>query len=143
MHKALLLIENGTIEVNGTTVLEIDSFAVGHTELRSVIGPDGAGKALLCDVICGDSRLHSGRMTLNGADITHLNRVDLQQRGIARTVRVSPIFGHLTVAENLELSSPISRGVLSSLFRRAAQDARDTIIRTARGVRLGDLLDVR
>ena len=69
---------------------------------RALIGPNGAGKTTLVNLITGALKPHSGRVLLDGEDITRLRAYERARRGIAYVPQGREIFPLLTVRENLE-----------------------------------------
>ena len=71
-------------------------------EILAVIGPSGCGKTTLLRCICGLEELDSGKILLNGADITKL---PAEERGIGLLFQKPVLYPHLTVSGNLSLAS--------------------------------------
>ena len=65
-----LSLESVSARVAGVSVLESVSFAVEPGETVAVIGPRGCGKKSLLRVVAGQVPTDSGRIVLNGRDIT-------------------------------------------------------------------------
>ena len=140
---AMLRVEDATVVFDGFKALDIDRFAVRQNEIRVVIGPNGAGKTTLCDVISGKTRLKSGKVYFNGADISRLQDFEIARRGVGRKFQTPAVFGSLTVQENLELAAPISRSVLHALYRKTADADRDKIREVVAAVGLESVIDVQ
>ena len=79
-------------------------------ELRAVIGPNGAGKTTFFNLISGFVRPDSGRIVLDGQDVTDLLPARRVWRGLARTFQITEVFPRLTVRENLQISVEVASG---------------------------------
>ena len=66
------------------------------------LGPSGCGKTTLLRCICGLEELDSGKILLNGADIT---KIPAEERGIGLLFQKPVLYPHLTVSGNLSLAS--------------------------------------
>jgi len=98
---------------SGIVAVDNVSLKVAEGEIKAIIGPNGAGKTTLFNLITGILKPDSGRIILNGRDIT---RIPLHKRvklGIGRSFQLTNIFPNLSVLENIEFA------VQSSLKRRA------------------------
>ena len=85
-------------------------FVASYGEIRGVIGPNGAVKTTLLDVLTGKSRPQEGSVLLDGAlDITKLSEVQLALAGIGRKFQKPSVFEALTVWENLDLALRLHR----------------------------------
>jgi branched-chain amino acid transport system ATP-binding protein len=106
------------------SLLAVDdvSFEIPAGRITGLIGPNGAGKTTLFNVIAGRLSASSGRVLLEGADITRLAPHERSGRGLARTFQIPHEFHRLTVIENLMAAASAPRGenVLNVVFRRAA-----------------------
>lgn len=80
------------------------SLEVGDGELVAVLGLNGAGKTTLLRSITGVNPARSGKIELEGVDITHLKSHKRTHLGISYVPQARQIIPDLTVAENIELA---------------------------------------
>ncbi|MEO1469266.1 MAG: urea ABC transporter ATP-binding subunit UrtE [Pseudomonadota bacterium] len=78
------------------------SIEAGAGAVTAVLGRNGVGKTSLIRAITGQHAVSTGRIALDGADITRLSSADRARRGIALVPQGREIFPLLTVRENLE-----------------------------------------
>ena len=76
------------------------SFCVKCGEIHALIGPNGAGKTTVIQQIYGALKPDSGRIFLNGRDITSLPVPDRVRTGIGRSFQISNVLMDFTVLEN-------------------------------------------
>ena len=69
--------------------------------ITGIIGPNGAGKTTLFNVIAGVLQPTSGRVTMDGEDITGLPPHALFHKGLLRTFQIAHEFGSMSCRENL------------------------------------------
>ena len=79
--------------------------ALGPGELVAVVGPNGAGKSTLINAMAGLHAAASGRLAVDGEDITRDPPHRFCERGIAIVPEGRRLFAGLSVRENLELGS--------------------------------------
>jgi len=77
------------------------SLSIEGGRITGLIGPNGAGKTTLFNCIAGAYEPTSGKVYLDGADITGLPPHELFARGMLRTFQIAHEFSTLTVRENL------------------------------------------
>lgn len=104
------------MQFGGLTALSSVSVDVRHGEIRAVIGPNGAGKSTFFNCLTGVLRPTSGRIMLDGEDITGLPPDRISQKAIARSYQITNILPGATVLENVRIAAQ-SRHHAWSLLR--------------------------
>src|SRR5262249_39549539 len=79
--------------------------ALTEGEALGIIGPNGAGKTTLFGIMTGTVTADTGRVLLDGADITRLPPPRRCAMGIARSFQIPQPFGGMTVFENLVVAA--------------------------------------
>ena len=75
------------------------SFAVEPGQTVAIVGPTGAGKTTLVNLLMRFYEVNAGRITLDGVDITTMSRADLRHQ-IGMVLQDSWLFGG-TIADNI------------------------------------------
>jgi ABC-type sugar transport system ATPase subunit len=83
------------------------SLEVAQNECHVVLGPTGSGKSVLLEAILGLRRVDSGKISLDGNDITAL---PVEQRQLGYVPQDLALFPHLTVRQNIEFSQRVNQG---------------------------------
>jgi branched-chain amino acid transport system ATP-binding protein len=89
--------------------------------LLAVIGPNGAGKTTLFNLVSGLQRPTSGRIELDGVDLTGEPPFRRTRAGLGRTFQVSNVFPLLPVLENVRLAADAALGGTMRIWRRASR----------------------
>ena len=86
------------------------SFSIGTFELRRLsiniaegeyfilLGPPGSGKTIFLECLCGLKKIRSGRIIIDGCDVTAL---EPRRRGIGYVPQDYALFPHLSVEQNI------------------------------------------
>jgi branched-chain amino acid transport system ATP-binding protein len=90
------------------------SFEVMPGEIFGVIGPNGSGKTTMFNSVLGQIEPDTGKIELNGRDITKLNPCELNRRGVGRTFQTLQVFGKMSVRDNLLVAAQEHQGSLWS-----------------------------
>jgi branched-chain amino acid transport system ATP-binding protein len=98
---AMLQLEGIVVRFGGISALSGVSLAAQAGEVVGIIGPNGAGKTTLFDVVSGIREPNSGRVFLDGADVTRTSAVQRSRRGLRRTFQRVQTFGWLSVEDNV------------------------------------------
>ena len=113
-----LVVEDVSKRFGGVTAVDGVSIDVPKGRILSIIGPNGAGKTSLLNMVSGFYKCDSGRISLEGRDITAYRPSEIAALGIARTFQNIALFSGLTVLDNLMLGRHVRMraGVLSSVL---------------------------
>ncbi len=112
-------------------------------EIHAVIGPNGAGKTTLLGLLSGEFRPDSGRIFLDGRDVSGLPIYKRARLGLGRTFQISSVFSTFTVLENVAIAIQASAPAGLALWRHAASDEalNEAALRVLDRVALWDLAD--
>jgi branched-chain amino acid transport system ATP-binding protein len=113
---ALLEVREVSKSFGGVQAVNRVSVDVNEGDLLSVIGPNGAAKTTLLNMISGFYHPDSGTISLGGHDVTHIPPFKVAERGVARTFQNIALFRGMTVLDNLMLGRHVhmKTGVLGA-----------------------------
>jgi branched-chain amino acid transport system ATP-binding protein len=104
LQGASLEVQNLFLAFGKVTAVNNVSLKVRAGEFVSIIGPNGAGKTSLLNCINGFYRPQSGKILLDGRDVTKVPMHVRARMGIARTFQNVQLYLHETVIENVRAS---------------------------------------
>jgi branched-chain amino acid transport system ATP-binding protein len=101
------MLEVKALSAGYASVVAVDqvSLQVAPGARHAIIGQNGAGKSTLINVIAGVLRPKSGRILLNGRDISGLPDHARARLGVAKTSQHANVFPTLSVLENVALAA--------------------------------------
>ncbi len=104
----------------GTKALDQVSFDIRRGKVNVLIGENGAGKSTLMRIIAGIEKPSSGKLYLEGKEVSFNSTVDARKEGIAIIHQELCLFPNLTVFQNLFMSSEHTKhGMLQDSEHRA------------------------
>ena len=106
---ALLSVEALVCRYEAALALDRVSLQVRAGEIVSVIGPNGAGKSTLLRAVSGLIAPASGRVHLDGQDITGRPAEAIVRLGVSHVPEGRRLFLGLSVADNLEMGAVAAR----------------------------------
>jgi ATP-binding cassette subfamily B protein len=118
-----------------TPLIENLSLVAAPGQSVAIVGPTGAGKTTLVNLIMRFYDIDAGRITLDGVDTTHLNRADLREE-IGMVLQDTWLFGG-TIRDNIAYGRPsaseeeiveAAKAAYVDRFVRALPDGYDTLI---------------
>ena len=101
----MLKVENLVVNYGVIQALKGISFEVNKGEVIALIGANGAGKTTTLQTISGMLQPTSGKVRLEGTDITKVPGHKIVSMGLAHVPEGRRVFGGLTVLENLKMGA--------------------------------------
>jgi len=98
-----LLAEGITSGYTEVPIIRDVSVSVARGEIVTIIGPNGAGKSTLLKTIFGFLQARTGRVFVDGTEVTGMPPERLVRRGLAFVPQTNNIFASLSVRENLTM----------------------------------------
>ena len=131
-----LAVDSLVVRYGGLVAVDDVSLSVPPGRITGLIGPNGAGKTTLFNACSGLVRPTSGRIILDGRDITRMPLARRPQLGLGRTFQRIELFDSLSVRQNIELgregvlagSSPWRQLVGRRSDRAVVSDATDDAV---------------
>ncbi len=107
-----------TVRFGGHAAVDGVSCAFAPGTLTAIVGPNGAGKTTYFNLISGQIPATSGRVRLNGVDITSHAAPSRTRLGLGRAFQLTNLFPNLTALENVRLAVQVESGKALNLFSR-------------------------
>jgi branched-chain amino acid transport system ATP-binding protein len=106
----MIRVENLHRHFGGFRAVDGATLEIRKGSITGLIGPNGAGKSTLFNVIAGRLPPTSGRVVMDGEDVTGLPPHELFAKGLLRTFQIAHEFGSMTVRENLMMVPAMQSG---------------------------------
>ncbi len=98
---SFFVVEHLSKSFGGVRAVDDISFTVEKGEVFTIVGPNGAGKSTIFNLISRFYDPTTGRVEIEGHDITRIRSDEVIGYGIARTFQNIELFDHSTVLQNL------------------------------------------
>lgn len=122
MADALLSTEHLVKRFGGLVATDDLSLQVLAGEIHALIGPNGAGKSTAVAQLAGQLEPTSGRILLEGRDITRLSMPARAQLGIARSFQITSVLKDFTTLDNVAMSVQAHQGHSFRFWTNARRD---------------------
>jgi len=127
-----IVVERVTKRFDDVTAVDDVTLEIEGGEFFSMLGPSGCGKTTTLRIIAGFEEPTSGRVRVEGRDITHLGPA---KRNLNMVFQDYALFPHMTVAENIAFGLKIKRV--------ASAETRERVAEAVRSMQLEGLTDRR
>ena len=94
-----------SVHFEGIKALDTVDLSLEPGKIVGLIGPNGAGKTTLLNVLSGFQKTETGRVLLDGEDITGRPPHKIARLGVARTFQAVRLFDNLSVLENVQIGA--------------------------------------
>ena len=114
-HDVAKIYHMGEVDIHA---LHDANFEIEEGELVVIVGPSGAGKTTLLNILGGMDTLTSGKVLLDGKEISGMNRKQLTQyrrHDVGFVFQFYNLIGNLTALENVELANQICKNPLDAM----------------------------
>ncbi|GEO38629.1 ABC transporter ATP-binding protein [Skermanella aerolata] len=118
MTAPLLILDSLSVGYGGAPVVDAVSLRVAPGEVLALLGANGAGKSSLMRAVIGLEPAASGRIVLDGADITALPPERRARMGLGYVPEGRRVFPGMSVRDNLEVASFAAKAVRTGLIER-------------------------
>ncbi len=127
----MIRVDDIHMHFGGIRAVDGTSLEIAQGSITGLIGPNGAGKTTLFNVIAGAYQPTSGKVYLDGDDITGLPPHELFKKGLLRTFQIAHEFSSLTVLENLMMVPDEQPGesLLDAWFRNGHVQQHEEAVR--------------
>jgi simple sugar transport system ATP-binding protein len=125
----ILRVEHISKRYGAVTALIDVSLRLGRGEVLGLIGDNGAGKSTLIKILCGFQQPTSGRIILNGEEVTFTSVTQARSAGIDVVYQDLALINQLTVYHNMFLNrEPVRWPLLrNKVMRQQAKKALDSM----------------
>jgi branched-chain amino acid transport system ATP-binding protein len=127
----MIVVENLHKHFGGVQAVNGATLSIQPGSITGLIGPNGAGKTTLFNVIAGLYQPTSGKVFLDGEDITGLKPHELFHKSVLRTFQLAHEFSTLTVRDNLMMVPPNQAGesLMNTWFKPGLVKAHEEEVR--------------
>ena len=131
---ATIIFENVTKKYGDTVAIDNLSFEIKDGEFFGILGPSGAGKTTILNLIAGLQEITSGNIYMNE---NLINDIEPRFRDVSYAFENYSLYTHLNVYDNISfpLKSPIRKGQYSQ------NDIEDRVNNISTALQIKDLLD--
>ncbi|MFZ6005337.1 MAG: ABC transporter permease subunit [Actinomycetota bacterium] len=148
-HPVALHVDGLSVNFGGVQAVRDVSFSIREGQILGIIGPNGAGKTTVLDLISGFITASTGRVVVNGADVTDLPPDARAALGLGRSFQDARLFSSMTVRQtiatalerHIEVRDPFAAMLLSPAVAASEKAVDEEVTRLIDLMRLGAYAD--
>ncbi|MEX2393951.1 MAG: ATP-binding cassette domain-containing protein [Actinomycetota bacterium] len=136
-HGTALAVDEIGVNFGGIRAVDDVTFDVKEHQIVGIIGPNGAGKTTVFDMISGFVAPTTGRIMLDGVDVTEMTADARAVLGLGRSFQDARLFPAMTVRQaiatafdrHVRVKDPIAAFLISPAIRASERDVKERVDR--------------
>jgi ABC-type branched-subunit amino acid transport system ATPase component/ABC-type branched-subunit amino acid transport system permease subunit len=148
-HPVGLELDKVSVSFGGVQAVREVSFDVRRGEIVGIIGANGAGKTTVLDIISGFNPGATGKVVIDGTDVSALTPFERAVLGLGRSFQDARLFPSMTVRQTIStalerhipVKDPVSALVLSPAVTQSEKWVDEQVTRLIDLMRLGAYAD--
>jgi ABC-type branched-subunit amino acid transport system ATPase component len=144
-NRPLLTVQGLSCRFGGLLAVDSLNLEITSNSIHALIGPNGAGKSTAVNLLSGFLKADSGRIILDGGDITDTSADRIARAGMARTFQNGRLFARLSVLDNILIGADsrfrgsfVGALIRNSGFRKEERDMREFALSLLATLRMDD-----
>ncbi len=117
----LIEMQRVTKEYRGVPAVKNVDFTLLKSEVHALLGENGAGKSTLTKIIAGVTQKTSGKMLLDGREVSFATPAEALEHGVAMVFQETSLVPSMSVAQNIYLGDERFFNRLRGLYISAQQ----------------------
>jgi branched-chain amino acid transport system ATP-binding protein len=106
----IIVADNITRTFGGLTAVQVEHLEIPRGAITALIGPNGAGRTTLFNLLTGFDKPDTGEWTFDGQGISGIPAFKVARRGQVRTFQLTKALSLLTVLDNMKLGAKDQSG---------------------------------
>jgi len=106
----ILVCDDVTKRFGGLVAVEVDHLEIQRGAITALIGPNGAGKTTFFNLVTSFDKMNTGKVVLDGKDISDVPSYRLANQGMVRTFQLTKVLSRMSVIDNMKLGATDQQG---------------------------------
>ncbi|MFW2336350.1 ABC transporter ATP-binding protein [Ilumatobacter sp.] len=106
----ILITDDVTKRFGGLIAVDVDHLEIQRGAITALIGPNGAGKTTFFNLLTSFDKMNTGKVVLDGKDISDVPSYRLANQGMVRTFQLTKALSRMSVIDNMKLGATHQEG---------------------------------
>ena len=106
----ILITDDVTKRFGGLVAVDVDHLEIQRGAITALIGPNGAGKTTFFNLLTSFDKMNTGKVVLDGKDISDVPSYRLANQGMVRTFQLTKALSRMSVIDNMKLGATNQEG---------------------------------